>query len=185
MFALRLYKPTDSYGKDLHQCSRPQTVSQRANHVSASIINHRITLCRWCWLTGGQVTLEYAIVCRLRYQSQLRMHKYCMRPPLIRLSDDEGGIGDGAGKLSTWSTKARTENMSDWKLCKEFPLWVFGISVRGANLDLVNHVVILTHLSGLHCCCVVLSIVAYFTPFLWLSLWKGWSTGLNAFGGLG
>lgn len=122
---------------------------------------------------GGQVTLEYANVCRLRYQSQLRMHKYCMRPPLIRLSDDEGGIGDGAGKLSTWSTKARTENMSDWKLCKEFPLWVFGISVCGANLDLVNNVVILTHLSGLYCCCVVLSISCIFHPFSVIIIVKG------------
>lgn len=87
---------------NLHQCSRPQTVSQRSNRVSASIINHRITL------TGGRITVECAIVCRWWYQSAMRRHKYCTRPLLLRLSEDEGGIGHGAGKVSTWFTKART-----------------------------------------------------------------------------
>lgn len=76
-------------------------------------------------------------------------------------TDDEGSFEDSAGKLSAWSAKARTENVSDWKRFKEIHLWVFGISVCRAKPTLLYRL-----------CSVC--IVAYFTTFLWLSLWKGW-----------
>lgn len=124
---------------------------------------------------GGQVTIEYAIVCRLRYPSLLRRHKYCMRPPLLMPSQMmKAASGTALENCQRDPQKQEQRTCLTGNGLKKFICGYLEYLSVEQSLDLLNNAVILTHLSGLHCCCAVLRIVAYFTTFLWLSLWKGW-----------